>query len=183
MEIVFNAKYPYGKPGNRHGLYTDHAIYWGEIKNHARINADGSGSVNIAAGMMEHLPRKAKELGYIQAHVEAFIGMKECGVPNADCAVYLSLTSEQMGKLMVLSPIIKYRIFPAITTVSIRKKAAECFKQGYDQAYEQISERMDGLITPGEVRKRGIEIVMEDIRRLLPDDLYSEYCELYEGVV
>ena len=54
---------------------------------------------------------------------------------------------------------------------------------GYDQAYEEISERLDHSIDFGEVRKRGIAMAMEDIRRLLPDDLYSEYCELYEGVV
>ena len=183
MVIDFDCEYPYGELGNSRGLYTDHAIYWGEIKNHARINKDGSGTFDIASGTVEYLPRKTREPGYMQAHVEAFIGMRMCGVSYTDCATYLSLTSDQMGKLMALGPIIKFRIFPAITTVSVREKAAECFKRGYDQAYEEISERINGTVDIGKVRKEGIAVIMKDIRKILPDDLYYEYCELYDGVV
>jgi len=160
-------------------LFTDHAIFWGEIKKHAKINPDGSGTFDYAAGMNEHLPRVARELGYIQAHVEAFIGMKMCGISYNECREYLNLSWEQIGQLIGLESIIKFRIFRASRDETVSTTAAKYFLDGYEQAYREIDGRLGAAMDINAIREQGIDVIMEEIQRIMTDDLYSEYCELY----
>ena len=181
--IDFSCRFEYKRFGNGLDLYTDNAIYFGEIAKHANIKSDGSGTVDFAAGSNIYLPQKSEELGYQQAHIEAFVGMKYLNFSYYDCSKYLGLNSKQMEQLAGIDTIIKFRIFPTSTIIAVKEKAAEHFIIGYERAYKEIAERINEPNVLDEIRIRGLAEVIEEIRKVLPDDLLAEYCELYEGVV
>ena len=181
--IDFSCEFEYEQFGSLLDLYTDNSVYFGEIAKHANINPDGSGTVDFSAGSDIYLPQKAEELGYKQAHIEAFIGMKCLNFSYDDCSKYLDINSKQIGQLVGLDTIIKFRIFPTSTIIAVKEKAAEHFKIGYECACDEIKERMKDQNTFNEVRMYGVNEVVSEIKKTLPDNLFAEYCELYKGVV
>ena len=154
-------------------------------KKHAVINEDGSGSIDIAAGNNEYLPKKAEQLGYLLAHVEAFIGMQAVSFSEDKCKIYLDISDVQLNQLKRMKCHYKFRIFSDTITFFVRETAVKFFTIGFEKAWSEISERMesDGIIESYQIRVAGTTKVKEEIHSFLPENLYLEYCDLYAGTL
>ncbi len=182
--LDFSCKYEYERLRDDPGLYMDNDIYWGEILNHTKRCGDESGTMDFEVGTDVYLPQAAEKLGYKQAHIEAFIGMKCMGYNYAECRKYLNLNEKQIGQLVCMEePVIRFRIFPSSMVTYIREIASKHFKIGYAQAYQEIGKRIGDINLVNSIRACGIKEAMRVVRILFPNDLVAEYCELYKGVV
>ena len=162
-------------------IYTDHDIYWGEMRKSGTTNEDGSGTIDFAGVANIYFPEKVRELGYKQAYIELFMGIYMETESFDKCKEYLGITNKQLGQLITLDDILKYRIFPGTSDRYLIDRGAKFFTEGYEKVCEEVRSKMGNDFE--KARKGGMDMAMLSLKGRYSKELFEMYCEIYSDVV
>ncbi len=179
--LDFADEFPYGDVyGGEAGIYTDNIVLFGEMERHAIVNKDGKTTCNMADGFNTLLPQKAEELGFKQAYIDVYLGMRALGYENSDCMDLMGIGESECSELATIK-VLKYRIFPGGMALA-KEIAAEHFELGYNKAYEQFASKNTNFDIDS-IRIMAGTIIKNKLRDIFKEELVREYLEIYGGAI